>query len=207
MALCNALSRWWVPYVYPFKHVSLVAFLLSSWALICISYWNLIFPISVNLPIPSWIPIQGPKWSSMTLFNWLVLDCDYLSQGSGLFIARCSGWQDCELWSQPGCSPGVGASFRAQVWDGYLESLIGQVLYGLCFDSAQLREANLCVEGQRRWESRSGCLQRKGAPSKGRRWHHPALSRALRSMCSVRLVVLGSRGRPWAPSSPLTASQ
>lgn len=55
----------------------------------------------------------------------------------------------------------MGSSSRTQVWENYLESLIGQGLYGLCFDSAQLREASVCVEENAGESQGGGCLQRK----------------------------------------------
>lgn len=79
-----------------------------------------------------------------------------------------------------------------------MESLIGQVLYGLCLDSAQLREANLRVEGEGRAKAKVPLGE--GAPPQGWRWRRPVLSRALHSVCSVRVAVWRSRGRPGEPS-------
>lgn len=207
--MLNALSRWWVPYVYPLEHVSLLAFLLSSWTLICVLILESHFPHFCNCQFLRGIPIQGPKWSSMTRswFNWLVLDCDFLSQGSGLFIARCSGWQDCERWKparvfswsgghppEPRCGRGI--------WKFNRTRSLGSALI-----QAQLREASVCVEGERRWEPRPGASSGRERLPRAGAWHVQLSLWALHSaLCALGWSWV-SRGRPLSTSSALTASQ
>ena len=73
------------------------------------------------------------------------------------------------------------------------------------FISAQ--EGHPCAEEEGRWQPRPWCLQGLSAPFRRWHWYHPALSRVPCSSCSVCLVASWSRGRPWAPSSPVATSR